>query len=108
MPTNTSLSLSDQRRFWLKQLLRAYIPHACIGTPLVLAGSAYIAFYLHFGAGFMWLGGLAAVMAPLPMALAEMDPYPTQQRLEKLNELQAAYAELKKQDQADGPVETDK
>lgn len=108
MPDYSTLSLTNQRIDWLRKLLRAYIPHACIGTPLVLAGAAYIAFVLHFGVVAMWLGAIAAVMAPLPMALSEMDPYPTQQRLEKLNELQAAYAELKKQDQADGPVETDK
>lgn len=75
MPLHYS-SLTAQRWSWLKLLFRAYLPHASIGSPLVLAGSAYIAFGLHFGPGFMWFGLFAAVVAPLPMALSAMPAFP--------------------------------
>ena len=80
MPDYSTLSLTDQRVDWLRKLLRAYIPHACIGTPLVLAGAAYIAFVLNLGVSAMWIGAVAAVLAPLPMAMSEMSPYPTKKR----------------------------
>lgn len=72
MRNPSKLADAELRRAKLRLFHRIYLSHACIGVPLVLAGSMYIAFYLNLGASFMLVGVPAALLAPLPIALSEM------------------------------------
>lgn len=98
----TQLTLIAQQQHWRNLAIQAYRRHLTVGAPVVtvcLGGLAYlISQYVpvasipySFWLGYSLFGVGAAAVLPLPLALADVGPYPTAERAEKVAQLQRAY-----------------